>query len=80
MTIVGIAWHGSDADMQDFVQRHGITFANMIDDDGDLFARFQVPVQPAWVFVDADGTADTSLGAMNEEVLGQALSDLAGAG
>ena len=79
MTIVGIAWHGSDADMQEFVQRHGVTFANMIDDDGSLFARFQVPVQPAWVFVSADGTADSRLGAMTEEELDRALADLAGA-
>ncbi len=63
--------------MQDFVQRHGITFPNVIDGNGDLFARFSVPVQPAWVFVAADGTADTNLGALDHAGPNRALDDLA---
>ena len=62
--------------MQDFVDRHGITFQNVIDDDGSLFARFQVPVQPGWVFVDADGEATTSLGAKEPSELADELDDL----
>ena len=43
--------------MQQFEQRHGLTFDSLRDDDGRLYAHFGVPLQPAWVFVDAAGKA-----------------------
>lgn len=65
--------------MQDFEDRHGLTFPSLRDDDGNLFAHFGVPAQPAWVFVAADGTATTHLGAMEPDELRATLTDLADA-
>ena len=64
--------------MQDFINRHGITFATMNDATGALFAHFGVPSQPAWVFVSPDGTARAYLGAMESAVLDKALTDTLG--
>ena len=37
-----MSWYGSDASMQDFEDRHGLTFPSLRDDDGSLFAHFGV--------------------------------------
>jgi len=69
VTIVGVAWAGTDDEMQAFVKRHGITFPTIRDDSGDLFARFGVPAQPAWVFVDSAGKGSRVLGAQEKDRL-----------
>jgi ABC-type proline/glycine betaine transport system substrate-binding protein len=63
--------------MKKFIADTGITFANINDGDGDVFARFNVPYQPAWVFVARDGTATTTIGVLSEPELERALSRLA---
>jgi peroxiredoxin len=50
-----VAWNGSTGEMQDFVSRHGLTFPQIADMDGSVFSHFDVPVQPAWVFIDGAG-------------------------
>ena len=70
-----MAWNGDEDSMQAFIDRHGITFANMNDQTGDLFARFGVPAQPAWAFVSPNGTTITSLGTINEKALDDALAN-----
>lgn len=72
---MGVAWNGDEASMQAFIDRHGITFANMNDQTGDLFARFGVPAQPAWAFVSPNGKATAYLGAMEETALDAALTN-----
>lgn len=61
--------------MRAFIDRHGITFANMNDSTGEVFNHFGVPAQPAWVLVSPSGTATTYLGAMEETSLDKALTD-----
>jgi peroxiredoxin len=73
-----MAWFGNDASYQAFVERHGLTFDNLIDPTGELFARFGVPAQPAWAFVAADGTVATVLGALGEDQIVARLRRLAG--
>ena len=63
--------------MQDFVDETGITFTNINDGDGEIFARFNVPYQPAWVFIAKDGTATTKIGVLSELELEQELNRLA---
>ncbi len=74
-----MSWYGSDASMQEFEDRHGLTFPSLRDEDGELFAHFGVVSQPAWLFVSGDGTADLVLGAMPEEELAERLEALADA-
>jgi hypothetical protein len=63
--------------MQDFVNENGLSFTNINDSNGEVFARFNVPYQPAWVFIAKDGTVTTKIGVLTEVALEQALSRLA---
>lgn len=74
---MGVAWQGDESSMQGFIDTHGITFPTANDDDGELYARFGIPFQPAWVFVDASGTMDVHLGALEPDELDSVLGELA---
>jgi hypothetical protein len=63
--------------MQDFVDRHGLTFVQADDDAGAVFAHFGVPYQPAWVFVSADGNVERVEGALDDADLTAKLDALA---
>jgi len=63
--------------MQDFVNENGLTFTNINDDPGEIFARFGVPYQPAWVFITKDGTATTRIGVLSDLELEEELNRLA---
>ncbi len=76
MTVVGVAWNGTDADMRSFERVHRLSFRSLRDDTGALFARFQVPVQPAWVFVGSDGRPDLHVGALEPPDLADRLTRL----
>jgi hypothetical protein len=76
--IIGVAWNGTEQTMQDFMDKHQITFANIKDNDGLVFAQFDVAYQPAWVFIRQDGTSETNLGAMDEVTLTAMLNKLRG--
>ena len=78
--MIGVAWNGSTESMGEFVDRHGITFTTLVDDDGSLFAHFGVPAQPAFVFVGADGSVDGMLGSMGDDELSERLEALASLG
>jgi hypothetical protein len=64
--------------MQEFVDRHGLTFPNVNDDPGVVFGHLGVPGQPAWVLVRPDGSADRLLGAADEAMLDALFTDLSG--
>ncbi|HSH32497.1 MAG: hypothetical protein WBM72_10090 [Actinomycetota bacterium] len=46
---------GTEA-MQGFVDDHDLGFIQAVTEDGSLWTHFGVAYQPAWVFVDDDGT------------------------
>ena len=71
-----MAWNGSEESMQEFVTKHQLTFANIKDNDGLVFAQFDVAYQPAWVFIQQDGTSESILGAMDEATLTKMLEKL----
>ena len=62
--------------MQEFVTKHQLTFANVKDNDGLIFTQFEAPYQPAWVFIQQDGTSETNVGAMDEVTLTAMLNKL----
>ena len=76
--IFGVAWNGSEQSMQEFVAKHQLTFGNIKDNDGLVFAQFDVAYQPAWVFIQQDGTSETNLGAIDEVTLSKMLNKLGG--
>ncbi len=63
--------------MQDFVNENGLSFTNINDEPGEIFYRFNVPYQPAWVFIAKDGTVTTRIGVLSDEELDQELTKLA---
>ncbi len=79
VALVGVAWNGTEDEMQGFVDKYAITFQNLNDQTGELFAHFGVPSQPAWVFVNAAGEVDGFLGALEPEVMASAFERVLGA-
>lgn len=73
MQFVGVAWYGDDASFQGFIDKHGLTFPQISDDAGEVYARFDVPVQPAMAIIDAEGVVQVSLGAVDDSTLDAAL-------
>jgi thiol-disulfide isomerase/thioredoxin len=57
VTFVGVAAHSDVGAMQDFVSKYNLNFTNLNDTDGSIWARYNVPWQPAYVFYRADGTS-----------------------
>jgi thiol-disulfide isomerase/thioredoxin len=57
VTFVGIAARSDVGQMQGFVDKYNLRFTNLNDADGSLWARYNVPWQPAYVFYRADGSS-----------------------
>jgi thiol-disulfide isomerase/thioredoxin len=57
VTFVGVAARSDVAAMQGFVSKYNLNFTNLDDDGGSIWARYNVPWQPAYVFYRADGTS-----------------------
>ncbi len=72
---MGVAWTGSEDSYQGFVDKHGLTFPQINDDPGEVFARFDVAFQPALVIVKTDGSMETVAGAVDESLLDQIISE-----
>jgi peroxiredoxin len=73
---VGVAWYGSDDAFQGFIDKHGLTFPQVSDDAGDIYARFEIPAQPALVIIDSAGAQQQLFGAVESDVLDRLLGDL----
>lgn len=65
--------------MQEFVDRHGLTFPNVNDDAGDVFQAFGVLGQPAWAFSDGRGGIEVRPGTLSDAELDAVLEDLTAA-
>jgi hypothetical protein len=64
--------------MSDFLEEFQLSgFPHVNDQDGSTYARFGVPYQPAWVFLDSSGAGVRVVGAPSEEDLERILVDLA---
>ena len=57
VTFVGVAARSDVAAMQSFVSKYNLGFTNLNDTDGSIWARYDVPWQPAYVFYRADGSS-----------------------
>ncbi len=57
VTFVGVAARSDVSAMDGFVSKYNLNFTNLNDADGSIWARYDVPWQPAYVFYRADGTS-----------------------
>lgn len=69
VTFVGVPGHDSDDAHEAFVEEHGLDeIPHVVDEDGSLWGRFGITYQPAWVFVDEDGTSQVVAGGLYDEL------------
>jgi len=75
---VGMAGRDDRDAMREFVDRYSLGFLpHTVDDDGGLWRRFRVLGQPAWVFVQPDGSARVAFGELSAERLNAELDLIA---
>lgn len=73
-----MAWFGDDDAFQGFIDRHGLTFPQVSDDPGDVYARFGIAAQPATVIIGPTGEVQQIFGAVDEQLLDDILTDAVG--
>ena len=78
MQFIGVAWYGDDSSFQGFVDKYSLSFPQISDNPGEVFARFNVPQQPAMAIIDRAGGVQVSMGAVEEATLDAALARAVG--
>jgi thiol-disulfide isomerase/thioredoxin len=79
VTFVGVAAHSDVGAIQDFISKYNLNFTNLNDADGSIWARYNVPWQPAWVFYNSDGTSafvNNPTAAMSQQELSDRVTAL----
>ena len=49
---------------------------NLDDTSGNVYAKYKVPYQPAWMFIDAEGTVTPRVGAVSVEEVSQFIQNM----
>lgn len=79
VTFVGVASRGPQDHMEAFVAETGVGgFPHIADVDGTIWAQLGVSAQPAFVFVDREGSATGWLGGLGEPLLDDVAATLTG--
>ena len=73
-----MAWTGTDEQFQAFIDEHGLSFPQVSDDAGDVFAYFDIPYQPAMAVISPDGEVATHVGALAPEEIDELVRDAVG--
>lgn len=74
MAFVGMAGLSDEASMASFIEEFDLgNFPHTVSEDGTLWARFGVPVQGVWVFVDDSGSWELVPYDLYEEDLDRAV-------
>lgn len=79
VTFVGIATRADNAALQNFVAKYNLNFTNINDADGSIWAKFNVPWQPAYVFIKPDGSSsfvNNPTSAMSQQELSDRVAAL----
>lgn len=77
VTFVGVAGRGEEPEMEAFVEETGTGgFAHVVDADGDIWSSYGVISQPAFAFVDDDGSVELHVGPLGEQGLTERLEAL----
>ena len=77
VTVLGVAGRDELSAMEAFVEDLGVgAFPHVANDDLDIWARYEVRSQPAFVFIDGDGTFETVISAMGESSLSSMIDEL----
>ena len=75
--IIGVASRDTIEQIEAFVADTGVdTFPHAADIDGDVWEFYGIGSQPAFVFINDDGTFDTRLGSLDENGLTERVEQL----
>ena len=75
--IIGVASRDTIEQIEAFVADTGVdTFPHAADIDGDVWEFYGIGSQPAFVFINDDGTFDTRLGSLDEDGLTERVEHL----
>ena len=76
--VIGVAGRDEVGAMQAFVDDLGVSgFPHLVDLDLEIWARYDVVSQPAFVLIADDGSFETVLGALGEDRLASLVEELA---
>jgi peroxiredoxin len=75
---VGVAWSGTDGEFEAFVDEHDLTFPQLSDAHGDVFAYYDITMQPAIVTIDAAGETATRFGSVEPDEIDDLVQDVVG--
>ena len=77
MQFIGIAGQDSTESIRAFVDDFGLDgFEHIADERSEIWNAFGISAQPAYVFINDDGTIARQVGAMSDEGFAQALVEL----
>ncbi len=77
VTFVGVAGRDDLPAINDFIDTLDVgAFEHAVDEDGSLWANYQITTQPSFVFIDDDGTTTNHVGALGIDRLTEVLDDL----
>lgn len=80
VTILGIAGRDDLRDMKEFVAEFGVGgFEHVADEDVEIWKAYGITTQPAFVFINDDGTTETLISALGLEGLTSRVEALAAA-
>ena len=75
--IIGVASRDTIEQIEAFVADTGVdTFPHAADLDGDVWEFYGIGSQPAFVFINDDGTFDTRLGSLDQDGLTKRVEQL----
>lgn len=77
VTVIGIAGYGTAEEMRQFAMRTGTEdIVHLNDSTGELWTRFEVPIQPSVVALNDNGSASLRVGPSTLEELEQLITEL----
>lgn len=77
MTVIGVAGRDDLSAIQGFIDDRGVgAFPHIADESGEVWSNFDVRSQPAFVFIDDDGTVVDSTSSLSESGIAERLDQL----
>lgn len=78
VNILGVAGRDDLRDMEEFVAEYGVEgFEHVADEDVEIWMAYGITTQPAFVFINDDGTSETLISALGLEGLTSRVEALA---
>lgn len=77
MNIIGVAGRDTLEDMEDFITKYEVGgFEHIADEDVQIWAEYGITSQPAFVFIDDSGNAETLISALGRDGLIERIDGL----